>query len=121
MRFFVAIVVGLAYTKWYLLEYFMPIFTLFGLTFHWRDDKWQATYDKRKIDIDEAVSVFNDPNQFTVIDDRFDYDELRMQTIGFSNKARLLVVAWYQINDNNIQIITAYKPSYNQIKDYQNA
>lgn len=99
----------------------MPVLTLFGFTFHWRDDKWQATYDKRKIEIGEVVSVFDDPNQITVIDDRFEYQELRMQTIGFSNQARLLVVAWYQIDETNIQIITAYKPSHNQIKEYQNA
>lgn len=99
----------------------MPILKLFGITFHWRDDKWQATYDNRKIDIDEAVSVFDDPNHLTRVDNRFEYDELRMQTIGFSNKARLLLVAWYEIDNENIQIITAHKPSHNQIKDYQNA
>lgn len=93
---------------------------MFGITFHWRDDKWQATYDNRKIDIDEAVSVLDDPNQVTMIDERFDYEELRMITVGFSNKARLLTVAWYEIDNENIQIITAYKPSYHQIKEYRN-
>lgn len=99
----------------------MPIITLFGITFHWRDDKWQASYEQRKIEINEAVSVFDDPNHLTRIDNRFDYDEMRMQTIGFSNKARLLIVAWYEIDEKNIQIITAHKPSHNQKKDYYNA
>lgn len=98
----------------------MPILTIFGFIFHWRDDKWQATYDNRKVTIEEAVSVFEDLNQVTVIDDRFEYAELRMRTIGFSNKARLLVVVWYEIDEKNIQIITAYKPSHQQIKEYQN-
>lgn len=102
------------------LECFIPIFTLFGLTFHWRDEKWQATYDKRQIDIDEAVSVFDGPNHITNIDDRFDYGELRMITVGMSNKARLLAVAWYEIDEYNVQIITAYKPSYQQTKEYAN-
>lgn len=75
---------------------------MFGLTFHWRDEKWQATYDKRQIDIDEAVSVFDDPNHITNIDDRFDYGELRMITVGMSNKARLLAVAWYEIDEYNV-------------------
>nr|BAD83745.1 hypothetical protein [Moraxella bovis Epp63] len=46
----------------------MPIFQIYGITFHWRDDKWHATYDKRKIEIEEAVSVFEDPYRLTDID-----------------------------------------------------
>lgn len=55
-----------------------------------------------------------------MIDERFDYQELRMISVGFSNKARLLAVAWYEIDEHNIQIITAYKPSYQQTKEYRN-
>lgn len=96
----------------------MPILTVFGFTFVWRDDKWEAVYDKRKVEIDEAVSVFNDPYQKTAIDNRFKYTELRMNTIGFSNKGRLLVVSWYELDETTIRIITAYKPTQRQIKEY---
>lgn len=96
----------------------MPTFQIYGVTFHWRDDKWQATYDKRKIEITEAVSVFEDPYRLTDIDDRFDYDEMRMVTVGLSNKGRLLTVAWVEIDEYNIKIITAFKAGHDQAEDY---
>lgn len=97
----------------------MPILTLYGFTFIWYDEKWQATYDRRNIETTEAVSVFDNPNQITVIDNRFCYEELRMNTIGLSNKGRLLMVAWHEIDESTFKIITAYKPSHHQIKEYQ--
>lgn len=88
------------------------------MTSYWRDDKWYASYDRRKIEIAEAVSVFDDPYRLTDIDGRFDYDEMRMVTVGLSNKGRLLTVAWVEIDEQNITIITAFKAGHNQRKDY---
>lgn len=96
----------------------MPTLFAAGVLWHWRDDKWQATYDKRKIEIDEAVSVFSDPYHITNIDERFEYDELRLITIGISNKGRLLVVAWFEIDDTNARIITAFKAGHDQAEIY---
>ena len=66
----------------------MPTFQIYGVTFHWRDDKWYATYDRRNIEIEEAVSVFEDPYRMTDIDNRFDYDEMRMITVGLRHASR---------------------------------
>lgn len=96
----------------------MPTFQIYGVTFHWRDDKWYATYDRRNIEIEEAVSVFEDPYRMTDIDNRFDYDEMRMITVGLSNKSRLLTVAWVEIDEQNIKIITAFKAGHNQTESY---
>lgn len=27
----------------------MPTFQIYGVIFHWQDDKWYATYDKRNL------------------------------------------------------------------------
>ena len=54
----------------------------------------------------------------TDIDNRFDYDEMRMITVGLSNKSRLLTVAWVEIDEQNIKIITAFKAGHNQTEGY---
>ncbi len=84
----------------------MPIIFKFGVYFY--------------IDFEEVISVFDDPYHITNIDDRFDYDELRMNTIGMTNQGKMLVVAWVQIDDENIRVITAFKPTKRQIKGYAN-
>lgn len=97
--------------------------TLFknGVYFFWRDSKFNIVYDKRTVDLDEVISVFEDPNELTQIDDRFAYDEQRLRTIGISKFGRLLVIAWTEVDDENVTIITVYKPSEKQIKEYNRA
>lgn len=51
-----------------------------------------ATIHKRGVDFDEAIEVFSGPT-FDEIDDRFDYGELRIRTMGFW-KARMVAVVW---------------------------
>ncbi|MDO5652046.1 MAG: BrnT family toxin [Moraxella sp.] len=99
----------------------MPTLFKNGVYFFWRDSKFKIVYDKRAVDLDEVVSVFQDPNEITQIDDRFDYDEERLRTIGMSKYGRLLVVAWTEVDDENVTIITVYKPSDTQIKEYSHA
>lgn len=99
----------------------MPTLFKNGIYFFWRDSKFKIVYDKREVELDEVVSVFEDANELTQIDDRFDYDEVRMRTIGMSKYGRLLVVAWTEIDDENITIITVYKPTETQIKEYNRA
>lgn len=77
-------------------------------------------YDGRNISLDEAISIFDDPLMVANIDDRFDYNELRMISVGMSNQGRLLAVVWFESDENSITIITAFKPSPNQIKGYNN-
>ncbi|STZ63664.1 Protein of uncharacterised function (DUF497) [Moraxella lacunata] len=92
-----------------------------GIYFYWNDNKFKLVYDNREVSFDEVVSVFDDPYQLTNIDSRFDYDELRMRTVGMSNQGRLLVVAWVQTSDDEITIITVFKPVNTQLREYQNA
>ncbi|WP_066801511.1 BrnT family toxin [Moraxella oblonga] len=99
----------------------MPTIFKHGIYFYWNDNKFKLVYDNREVSFDEVISIFDDPYQLTNIDSRFDYDELRMRTVGMSNEGRLLVVAWVQTSDDEITIITVFKPAHTQIKEYQNA
>lgn len=91
------------------------IFEYMGITFEWHDEKYDEVMGKRTIPFEESASVFLDPNCVTIDDVRFDYIEQRYITIGISNQARLLVVAW-TYRDDNIRLITAMKAekSYEQ-------
>ncbi|WP_373777860.1 BrnT family toxin [Glaesserella sp.] len=97
----------------------MPILQLFGMLFEWHDDKFELVHKKRGITLEEVASVFCDDN-FLEKADFGDYDEPRTLTIGMSNQARLLVVAWTQ-RENTIRIITAFFPTKHQEKEYVNA
>ncbi len=99
----------------------MPTKFKHGIYFYWNDNKYKLVYDGRNIDLDEAISVFDDPLQLTNIDERFEYDELRLITVGMSNKGRLLSVVWVETSEDSITIITAFKPTHQQSKEYNNA
>lgn len=81
-------------------------YELYGLKFEWRDDKSALVLNNHKITFTEACTVFFDDNEIAFEDTRFDYSKPHFITIGFSENARLLVVAWVQREDN-IRLITA--------------
>ncbi|HEX4298728.1 MAG TPA: BrnT family toxin [Devosia sp.] len=56
--------------------------------------KRQATLADRQLDFLDAESVFDGPN-YRFIDERFDYGEERVVTIGRLN-GRMVVVVWTQ-------------------------
>lgn len=90
-------------------------FEYMGVHFEWNDDKYEQVMNARTIPFEECASVFLDPNYVTIDDTRFEYNEERFLTIGISNQARLLVVAW-TFRGENIRLITAVKAekSYEQ-------
>lgn len=93
--------------------------TLFGIAFEWDSDKEKLVQQQHKISFAECCSVFLDINYVTIPDGRFDDDEQRFLTIGMSNQARLLVVAWTQRN-KNIRLITAIKAERYHEQRYNN-
>lgn len=56
--------------------------------------KWDATLADRGLDMDRAAEIFGGPT-LTVEDDREDYGETRLITIGFLD-ARMVVTVWTQ-------------------------
>jgi uncharacterized DUF497 family protein len=59
--------------------------------------KRAATWRERMVDFDDATEVFNGPT-FDYQDDRFDYGETRMVTVGRLG-ARMVIVVWTQRGD----------------------
>lgn len=97
----------------------MPILELGGFTFEWHDPKFELVQGKRKISFEEVVSVFSDP--FAIeFDDNRGYNEQRTVIIGMSNQYRLLAVVYTERGDI-LRIITAFFPSNEQVRRYQNA
>lgn len=89
------------------------------MVFEWHDDKFELVHQNRGISLEEVASVFFD--DYSIDKDDFgDYDEPRTLTIGMSNQARLLVVAWTQ-RVNVIRVITAFFPTKSQEREYANA
>jgi len=61
------------------------------------------TLRERGLDFAEAAKLF-DGSEFTLEDDRFEYDEVRFQTYGLLN-GRLVMVAWTPI-ESGIRVIS---------------
>ncbi len=88
-----------------------------------RDVEWDANKNlangtKHGISFDEAATVFFDPLGLTIGDPDHSIAEHRFQTIGNSDKGRLLVVS-YTERASIIRIITARKPTRGERKDYE--
>jgi uncharacterized DUF497 family protein len=97
----------------------MPLIEFYGLLFEWHDLKLETVYKGREITFDEVCSVFFDDYEQT-FPDVGHYDEPRMITVGMSSHARLLTVVWVA-RDDVYRIITAFEPSHNQKRSYNNA
>ena len=93
-------------------------YELNGLKFEWDSTKETKVQQDHQIHFAEACTVFFDENELTYEDTRFDDNEQRFITIGMSNKARLLMVAW-TLRDDNIRLITAIKAEKSHERLYQ--
>lgn len=94
------------------------IYSINGISFEWDENKAKKVLEEHNLTFEEACTVFFDVNEVTMSDNRFDYGEHRYITIGMSYKARLLVVAWMQ-RDENIRLITAMKAEGKHEKRYR--
>lgn len=62
------------------------------MRFEWDGDKAAANVKKHSVSFDEAVTVFYDPLAATFGDPDHSDDERRFVAVGYSARARLLVV-----------------------------
>ncbi len=95
----------------------MMIFELNDIVFEWDDEKAKKVLQNHKIDFKEACTIFFDNFVTHQEDKRFDYEEERYLSIGMSNQARMIIVTW-TFRDENIRLITAFKPSKKQLQIY---
>ena len=62
---------------------------------------------KHGIDFPTAIDVFHDLERIETVDDRQDYGEERLQTIGYAQPGLLFVVYTYRDNETTRRFISA--------------
>ena len=87
------------------------------MKFEWDEQKRLINLQRHGIDFADVQRVF-EFERYTVIDDRFDYGEIRFFTLGFLN-GRVIAVS-YTETDEVIRIISARKANkYDQRKYFE--
>jgi uncharacterized protein len=79
------------------------------MNYTWDENKRNSNINKHGIDFSAAREVFHDVNRIETIDDRKDYGEERLQTIGFAKPGLLFVVYTYRENKTTRRFISARK------------
>lgn len=87
--------------------------------FEWDNRKAESNLRKHKVSFDEAKTSFNDPNAFIFDDPQHSEDEPRELLIGYSNRNRLLIVAFVQRIYDVICIISARLTTSRERKKYE--
>jgi uncharacterized DUF497 family protein len=75
---------------------------------HFEWDRAKAERNRRKhgVTFDEAVTIFHDPLSATFDDSDHSTGERRLITVGYSSRARLLIVSHVELSET-IRIISA--------------
>ena len=85
------------------------------MRFEWDEAKRQANIKLHRLDFVQVESVFAS-DAFTLLDDRFDYGEIRFLTLGMLN-GRVVAIAHTE-TDEITRIISVRKASKNEEELY---
>jgi len=88
------------------------------LSFEWNAAKANTNLSKHDVNFDEAETVFDDPFAITFPDEEHSQNEVRFIILGFSNKARILIVVFTK-RDETIRLISSRKATKNERKSYE--
>lgn len=89
------------------------------LRFEWDETKNDTNKQKHGVSFEEAQSVFYDSEALLIHDPEHSQDEDRFIILGFSDRARLLIVCHcYRESESVIRIISARKATKNESKQY---
>ena len=91
------------------------------MQFEWDEAKAARNLARREIDFQDALEVFYDPLQIEFEDDRFDYGERRLITVGMAGKNLLSVVFTERETDEDVvvRIISARKANAYEQRTYR--
>lgn len=82
------------------------------MRYEWDEAKRRINLTRHGIDFAELAPVFEDA-PLTVSDDRYDYGERRLSTLGLL-KGRVVMVSHTETNDGIIRLISARRASKNE-------
>lgn len=88
------------------------------MDFEWDENKRMSNIKKHGIDFVAAKEVFKDKERIETIDDRKDYGEERIQTIGYAKPGVLFVVYTYRNNKTSRRLISARKANKKELALY---
>jgi len=83
--------------------------------FEWDTEKARTNVAKHGVSFEDACFAILDPYHLEDIDDRFGYDEERLQIIGLSSR-RILFLVTISHDENHYRIISA-RPANRHEKD----
>ena len=88
------------------------------MDFEWDAEKAQKNLEKHGVRFEIASAVFIDPDRITAIDDRFNYGEERLVTLGRTHDGILVVVTTERDEGQVIRIISARKANKRERRTY---
>jgi uncharacterized DUF497 family protein len=90
--------------------------------FIWDEEKQKTNIKKHGVAFEEAATVFDDEKAIYFDDERHSQNEDRFIILGYSNRARMLMVCHCYRNDNSlIRIISARKATRLESNQYGGA
>ena len=87
------------------------------MEFRWDERKRQINLRKHRIELADAVRVFDDPLALTLED--CDHDEQRFVTMGRDALGRVLVVAYAYQEPDTLRLISARKAEPHERRQYE--
>lgn len=89
-----------------------------GYNFEWDSKKAEANRKKHGVSFEEGVTAFGDPLSMNMPDPDHSESEQRFTVIGLSDRYRLLVVCYTEIEDNT-RIVSARQATRLERKGYE--
>ena len=85
----------------------------------WDEAKRQSNLEKHGLDLADAYKIF-EGSTWEFEDERFDYGETRVITVGFLDGLLVAVLVWTGRDSNTIRVISMRKATkYEEINFYQ--
>jgi uncharacterized DUF497 family protein len=85
--------------------------------YQWDSGKAVENLRKHGVDFADAIAALEDPNRIEEMDDRFVYDEERVQVIGMA-EGRVLFVVVTPLGEDGCRIISARKATRHEQDRY---
>jgi uncharacterized DUF497 family protein len=86
--------------------------------FEWDEEKAKSNEKKHSVSFPFASRAFEDDNRLTVVDNRFDYGEVRYIILARIDKRVYILV--YTFRNTLIRLISARKANIKEVERYDN-
>lgn len=88
------------------------------MEFEWDIAKAEFNIEKHGVSFGEAITIFGDPLEVTMLDPDHSESEYRFLSLACSSQGRLLVVA-YTERESRVRLISAREAAPNERRKYE--